>query len=233
VPALLAAAVAVRAGAAPAAAQDFRIMTTPSPAMAAACLANAVAWGGGGSVAVITPSLQGGFARNVVARVCAGPCGQQGNGPYAIRWEHSEHEEAAKLVAALAVPDPCSLQQALQALTALPQCGPVRQTQTWLRHQERAFGRTRFSPTEVKTNLARQVGLRRHRTADDGPGLPAMTVQQAKNREFEGVVVVWPYQVGGDAEHKRRLLYNAITRARRWCTVLVQGGALPRGAPFA
>lgn len=68
--------------------------------------------------------------------------------------------------------------------------------------------------------------------ADDGHGLPAMTVQQAKNREFDGVVVIWPYQVGGDGEHKRRLLYNAVTRARRWCTVLVQGAALPHGAPF-
>jgi superfamily I DNA/RNA helicase len=45
-----------------------------------------------------------------------------------------------------------------------------------------------------------------------------MTVQQAKNREFDGVVILWPFTVGGDPEHKRRLFYNAITRARRWCT---------------
>lgn len=25
-----------------------------------------------------------------------------------------------------------------------------------------------------------------------------MTAQQAKNREFDDVVVIWPYQVGGD-----------------------------------
>ena len=60
----------------------------------------------------------------------------------------------------------------------------------------------------------------------------AMTVQQAKNREFDGVVVIWPYQVGGDAEHKRRLLYNAVTRAIAWCAVLVQGSQLPTGSPF-
>jgi DNA helicase IV len=59
-----------------------------------------------------------------------------------------------------------------------------------------------------------------------------MTIQQAKNREFDGVVALWPYQVGGDAEQKRRLLYNAITRARRWCTVVVQGQNIPAGAPF-
>jgi len=233
VPALLAAAAAIRAGAPPVAGRNFQIMTTPSTAMAAACLANAIAWSRGGSVAVITPSLQGGFTRDVVARVCAGPCGQRGNGPYPIRWERSEQDEAAELVAALVLPDLCSLQEAVQALSALPRCQSVRQTQTWLRHQERALGRTQFSRAEVEANMARQVGLRRHRIAIDGHSLLAMTIQQAKNREFDGVVVIWPYQVGGDAEHKRRLLYNAITRAQRWCTVLVQGAALPQAAPFA
>lgn len=61
----------------------------------------------------------------------------------------------------------------------------------------------------------------------------AMTVQQAKNREFEGVVVIWPYQVGGDVEHKRRLLYNAVTRAKRWCNIIVQGQNILAAAPFA
>jgi DNA helicase IV len=60
-----------------------------------------------------------------------------------------------------------------------------------------------------------------------------MTVQQAKNREFDGVVVLWPYQVGGDAEHRRRLLYNAVTRARRWCTVIVQSQNILNAPPFA
>ncbi len=50
-----------------------------------------------------------------------------------------------------------------------------------------------------------------------------MTVHQAKNREFDGVIVIWPHTVGGDAEHKLRLLYSAITRAKRRCLVLVQG----------
>jgi superfamily I DNA/RNA helicase len=233
VPALLAAANAIRSGATPTVGRDFHIIPTPSAAMAAAYLANAIAWSRGGRVAVITPSIQGGFTRDVVSRVCAGPCGQKRNGPYPIRWERSEQEETGELVAAVDLADPCSLAQAMQALNALPRCGPVRQTLNWLHHQEHALGRLHFSRAEVETNLARQVGSRRHRMSDDGHGLLAMTVQQAKNREFDGVVLIWPYQVGGDAEHKRRLLYNAITRARRWCTVLVQGRALPRGAPFA
>lgn len=63
--------------------------------------------------------------------------------------------------------------------------------------------------------------------------MAAMTVHQAKNREFDGVVVLWPYQLGGDDEHRRRLLYNAVTRARNWCTVVVQNENLLATAPFA
>jgi DNA helicase IV len=62
---------------------------------------------------------------------------------------------------------------------------------------------------------------------------PTVSVALAKNREFDGVVVLWPYAVGGDAEQKRRLLYNAVTRAKRWCLVLLQGAQLRRQPPFA
>ena len=50
-----------------------------------------------------------------------------------------------------------------------------------------------------------------------------MTIHQAKNREFDNVFVVWPYTVPADSEYKRRLLYNAITRSRANCMVLVRG----------
>jgi superfamily I DNA/RNA helicase len=59
-----------------------------------------------------------------------------------------------------------------------------------------------------------------------------MTIQQAKNREFDHVVVVWPYTVPNDDEQRRRLLYNAITRAQRSCLVLVQAQALADAPPF-
>ena len=66
--------------------------------MAAAYLANAIAWRCGSNVAVITPSLSGTFAHDVVARVGQQACGAQGNGPYTIRWERSEDDEVAVLL---------------------------------------------------------------------------------------------------------------------------------------
>jgi hypothetical protein len=49
-----------------------------------------------------------------------------------------------------------------------------------------------------------------------------MTINQAKNREFEGVIILWPLALGGDMESQRRRLYNALTRAQKWAVVIVQ-----------
>jgi superfamily I DNA/RNA helicase len=64
-----------------------------------------------------------------------------------------------------------------------------------------------------------------------------MKIHQAKNREFDNVIVLWPYQVTGtSAESLRRLLYNGITRAKLRALVIVQ--SLPKqtrlsSPPFA
>jgi hypothetical protein len=80
VPALLTAATTIRASAPAVAGQGFQIMAAQGVPMAAAYLANAIAWRRGGKVAVITPSLRGGFAQNVVQRVCHQACGTKKNG---------------------------------------------------------------------------------------------------------------------------------------------------------
>ena len=60
-----------------------------------------------------------------------------------------------------------------------------------------------------------------------------MTIQRAKNREFPNVIVLWPHTATGSAEHLRRLLYNAITRAQSHCTVIVLGQNRLDAPPFA
>lgn len=49
------------------------------------------------------------------------------------------------------------------------------------------------------------------------------TVHGAKNREFDNVIIIWPYAVRSDDEQNRRLLYNAITRSKHNCMLLVRG----------
>jgi hypothetical protein len=233
VPALLTAAASIRAGAPAQPGSGFKILVAKGLPIAAAYLANAIAWRCSGTVAVITPSLRGGFARDVVTRVGQQACGKRGNGPYTIRWDRSDDEEVAALLQNFPMNDTVSFAETLAALGHLPTSAAVRQTCSWVRRQAHAAGVTFFNRSEVTAIIGRQVALRRQRFGADKFDFTALTVQQAKNREFDGVVVLWPFQVGGDAEHKRRLLYNAITRARRWCTVILQGDDLSALPPFA
>ena len=59
-----------------------------------------------------------------------------------------------------------------------------------------------------------------------------MTIHQAKNREFHSVIVLWPYEIAGAIERQRRLLYNAITRAKDRVLVVVQDPARLKRPPF-
>lgn len=230
---LLAAAAAIRNGQAPANGQGFRILQPGvSIPLAATLLANAIAWRQGGNVAIITPALQGGYAQNVVARVGEGPCGQQGNGPYAIHWEGTDRSEVQAILSAVELPPAGSGSEVTAALRQLLPSGPVRAAMAWVDIQTHACGRDEFPREEIETVIARNVALQRQHGRSTPHRFTALTVQQAKNREFDGVVVLWPYQVGGDAEHKRRLLYNAVTRARRWCNIIVQGQNILTAPPF-
>jgi hypothetical protein len=231
---LLAAATAIRSSQAPVNGQGFRILQPGvSVPLAATLLANAIAWRQGGDVAVITPALQGGYAQSVIAKVGQGPCGQQQNGPYAIHWEGTDRDETQRIVGALQLPAAPTAAEVFAALRALPASGPARATIDWINNQIHAVGRLAFTREEIEAVIARNVALRSQHGGGGSHLFNAMTVQQAKNREFEGVVVIWPYQVGGDVEHKRRLLYNAVTRAKRWCNIIVQSQNILGAAPFA
>jgi hypothetical protein len=231
---LLAAATTIRNGQAPVNGQGFRILPPgASIPLAATLLANAIAWRGGGNIAVITPGMQGGFAKSVVARVGEGPCGRQQNGPYSIHWEGADRDETQAIVEKLELAVNATAAETRAALHALPPSWPARAAIAWVENQIHAVGQAGFTRAEIETVISRNVAMRRQHGGGAAHLFTAMTVQQAKNREFDGVVVIWPYQLGGDVEHKRRLLYNAVTRAKRWCNVIVQGQTILTTAPFA
>jgi len=82
---------------------------------------------------------------------------------------------------------------------------------------------------EIPADLAGQFAkLAVHNSRAFGwssPRYQVLTVHGAKNREFDHVFVFWtPYKaVKWSEEERRRLLYNAVTRAKLDCTVLVLG----------
>lgn len=80
----------------------------------------------------------------------------------------------------------------------------------------------------VPQELARQFAqLAVHNARAFGrhsPRFQVLTAHGAKNREFDHVFVFWTFKADKwSSEERRRLLYNAITRAKRDCTVLVLG----------
>ncbi|ABE41176.1 hypothetical protein RPD_3957 [Rhodopseudomonas palustris BisB5] len=79
----------------------------------------------------------------------------------------------------------------------------------------------------------RQMPQNKCKSPEFAPRFPITSVGACQRLARTGVVVIWPYQVGGDVEHKRRLLYNAVTRAKRWCNIIVQSQNILGAAPFA
>jgi hypothetical protein len=231
VPDLLSAAAALRAGQGPTAGPHIQIRDAPSSALAGGHIVNAIAWyGKGGTVAVLTPSLVD-YVTDSVAWATQ-KRSSRGHGPMPIAWEQNQQEEARQLRGKLQLPERAPIEVVRDAVDRLGAPGITAHLHNWIARQRNALGRGELARTEVERAMDRALANRNRFAKDAGCRLAAMTVYAAKNREFDGVIVLWPYKVAGSADHKRRLLYNAITRAKRWALILVQNEKILSAAPF-
>jgi superfamily I DNA/RNA helicase len=229
---LLGAAAALRAGRNVISGRNLKIETTPSVVLAGTFLANQIGWHArGGTVAILAPSVTQ-FVTDAVEWARHNTT-RHGNGPHHIVWERNEREELAELRQTLDMPERAPIAAVLVAIDALGAPYVRTHLRAWVTMQRNAVGRDEITRREVEDAIEHALANRRRFGRAMGSRLSAMTIHAAKNREFDGIVVVWPYQVAGDDEQKRRLLYNAITRARRWCLILVQSAAIRTSAPFA
>jgi len=151
-------------------------------------------------------------------------------GPYRVAWESSPDVHRQGLVDALALDAAPRTTEAIRA--ALPVGNPLaRFLGEWLDREGKLWGRTEFTAAEILAHVARAEAAHRarprHRSA-----LRALTIHQAKNREFDRVVVLWGYQMPTEPEMRRRWLYNAVTRARIAATVIVLGAKRLEEPPF-
>lgn len=89
----------------------------------------------------------------------------------------------------------------------------------------RRFSRLRGLPELTPAVLKRHVETAVHSRRAYCPLNPkklVTTIHGAKNLEFDNVVVLWGYKLQDEnSENARRLLYNAVTRAKHNCMVLV------------
>lgn len=229
---LLDAAAAIRSGLPPTSGKLFKVQLTPKPPLAGAWLSGNLCWfGGGKSIAVITPAL-GLFAKAALTWTANNKT-SKGAGPYAISWEESEAKAASNFLSGLALKEMNDIPSVTELLAAAGDPRAARDVGDWMDVQRRARSKSTFSKEEVVKAIEQGFAQRRRVRKSEGRGWRGMTVHGAKNREFDNVILLWPAAISGSDDQKRRLLYNAVTRAKERCLVLVQATAHLNQAPFA
>lgn len=227
---LLAAARALRSGQAPRSSGQFKVVATANAGLAGTWISNAISWNRvGNRIAIITPTM-GTFA-HAVREWVETRITKKGNGPHHVILEQSESVRSEAFIEELALPDHASVIEALALMDGKPR-GIAQDFIRWIDRQRRTKGRTTFSRQEMEETIRQAFSNQRRLAGNDGAGIRALTVHGAKNREFDLVLVLWPAAIGGDEIQKRRLLYNAITRAKGQCLVLVQSARAMAAPPF-
>ena len=191
-------------------------------------------WSSCADIVVLTPvrPSRSKFVRDLFARVAEKPIGKQAAGPHRIPWEEAQEEECDKFIAELELPEDPNTEVCSSVLSFGGVGGPRRGLRHWIDRQRRVAGRTTFTAEEIRREARRIHQRSRAYRRVRGRGVRAMTIHQAKNREFHSVIVLWPYEVQGSIERQRRLLYNAITRAKSRALVVVQNPNRLNQPPF-
>jgi superfamily I DNA/RNA helicase len=233
---LLKAAAALRDGkSVPIKGEGFRILGASNVNVGASFVSkNLTWWAATKDIAIITPvgSDASAFVRDLLRRVERGSIGSPPTGPHRVPWEVSQEDECQLFLGGLGLPDDHTVEVRAEDLTLSADHSAVKGLRLWIEHQRSVSGRTCFAVGEIdKQARAIHHRTRAFRRIRDG-GVRAMTIHQAKNREFDSVIVLWPYQVVGSDDRKRRLLYNAITRAKRQALVVVQNPDRLTKPPF-
>ena len=182
------------------------------------CCASSDRWTG--TCALICPSHDPVLGR--VLESCANQLRKKNLGP--IRWqvecsaEEEQSRTATSLGLATATPDSDGSWQTPS--------GPLDGVATNVLNRVQRFARLRGIDAIPHGLVARHVDTAVHEERaywSPSSSRTVTTVHGAKNREFDNVFVLWPYTVPSDVAQRRRLLYNAVTRTRRNCMVLVLG----------
>jgi len=232
VPELLDAAAAIRSGLPPKSGQLFKVQLTSKPPLAGAWLSGNLRWyGGGKSVAVITPAL-GRFARATVSWTASNKT-SKGAGPYSIPWEESEARAASSFLSGLALKELNDIPSVIELLGSAGDPRVARDVADWMDVQRRTRSKITFPKEEIVRVIEHGFAQRRRYRNGEATGWRGMTVHGAKNREFDNVIVLWPAAITASEDQKRRLLYNAVTRAKERCLVLVEATAHLNETPFA
>lgn len=190
-----------------------------------------------GQFVILTPDAGEPIIRAALVTVQTKPYTRKNSGatfgPYPHKWERRDSEEADTLLTNIALPDTASCAHLRALLSPLVEHAAIAQTLNRIDRLRRVQGQTAFTAAQVTKFVLESVRNRSRLGFREQRGHLVMTIPRAKNREFPNVIVLWPHTATGSAEHQRRLLYNAITRAQNHCTVIVLGQNRLHNPPFA
>ncbi len=189
-----------------------------------------------GPVVILTPDAGNAIIRGALTTVQTRQWPRDNGaafGPFPHTWDRHDNEEADALLADIALPQMASCADLRALLTPLVGHAAIAHALSRMDRLRRAHGHVAFSAAQVTEFVRESVRNRSRLGFRQQRGHIAMTIQRAKNREFPNIIVLWPHTATGSAEHLRRFLYNAITRAQTHCTVIVLGQGRLNAAPFA
>lgn len=196
-------------------------------------------WKKASSAVILTPAGPGknDWVKEVAGRLSSKPIKPSGVateiGPYPLRWEANTEEAKAEADTGLG-----DISRGISLRDLEKKClggsGALQDLYTWAARKFHVKGQTEFSESDIGAALGRISQSRRSFLPAESFGrVRAMTIHQAKNREFDGVVVLWPFAIVGNIDSQRRLLYNALTRAQKWAIVIVQDNPDPKRSRLA
>lgn len=192
--------------------------------------------GGTGTRAILVAPASTPWANELVAQLEAGFHSRTQNiPPLPISWEVSPAGEVARVAESL-----CELGEQVESAELVSRIKMFPDAPTWLstvvmsvEMARRAHGIRWWRQPAVLALCGRRANAHRAYGYSSQRGIRVMTIQAAKNRQFRDIVVLWGPGVPGSADHQRRLLYNAISRAEHSCTVIVRTRLQIQQAPFA
>ncbi|EPE93850.1 ATP-dependent helicase [Rhizobium grahamii] len=187
-----------------------------------------------GTVAVLYPPGGGSWAQSLAQRLSQGLYSAKFNiPPIILAHEARAADKVNAMMAAIGDIDDMGYKDLMRRIAPLEdQPLWMPRVQASLRASAHRLGKTNWTSGEVRTLMERTAANHRAYSGDRPRGVPLLSIHQAKNRQFDHVIILWPPGVPGDDELKARLLYNGITRARRSCKVFVRTQALLNEAPF-
>lgn len=186
----------------------------------------------GGKCAILTPSSKSPFTRSIIDYLCTTPIPRLNLQRQNIYWESEEDSFLAILKTRFENLPQVNLENCIQLLVEFQDNPIINQLLTSFK---RRFSLTSndYLPSNILVEIIDRVfSQSRAFRIRHFSGIPAMTIQQAKNREFDRVVIIWPFEVPNDVDYRRRLLYNAITRAKQSCIIILQNESQLLQAPF-